>query len=113
MASVVRRRKDTSFAGIIESSEWRNLNFGLCAPSILFHLPQQRVEKHFEREVTLRAILRAHAEEHSMACAERRVHHGGAPGDHFLAHQPTGCQRSEEHTSELQSLRHLVCRLLL
>src|SRR5438045_4742648 len=25
----------------------------------------------------------------------------------------TGCRRSEEHTSELQSLRHLVCRLLL
>src|ERR1039458_10383858 len=24
-----------------------------------------------------------------------------------------GCGRSEEHTSELQSLRHLVCRLLL
>src|SRR5205814_8097612 len=24
-----------------------------------------------------------------------------------------GMQRSEEHTSELQSLRHLVCRLLL
>src|ERR1039458_10525996 len=24
-----------------------------------------------------------------------------------------GCLRSEEHTSELQSLRHLVCRLLL
>src|SRR5437899_7827360 len=24
-----------------------------------------------------------------------------------------GCERSEEHTSELQSLRHLVCRLLL
>src|SRR5258705_12718174 len=34
--------------------------------------------------------------------------------------QPPGCRpgkcrcaRSEEHTSELQSLRHLVCRLLL
>src|SRR5205814_8747105 len=26
---------------------------------------------------------------------------------------PSGTQRSEEHTSELQSLRHLVCRLLL
>src|SRR5262245_64849139 len=26
---------------------------------------------------------------------------------------PTGYGRSEEHTSELQSLRHLVCRLLL
>src|SRR5437899_7433894 len=25
----------------------------------------------------------------------------------------TVCGRSEEHTSELQSLRHLVCRLLL
>src|SRR5437899_12115648 len=27
--------------------------------------------------------------------------------------RPTVCPRSEEHTSELQSLRHLVCRLLL
>src|SRR5262245_3198318 len=27
--------------------------------------------------------------------------------------QSTGGERSEEHTSELQSLRHLVCRLLL
>src|SRR5205814_10284298 len=26
---------------------------------------------------------------------------------------PYGAMRSEEHTSELQSLRHLVCRLLL
>src|SRR5215472_15601639 len=26
---------------------------------------------------------------------------------------PTRSMRSEEHTSELQSLRHLVCRLLL
>src|SRR5262245_5516532 len=26
---------------------------------------------------------------------------------------PATCARSEEHTSELQSLRHLVCRLLL
>src|SRR5437899_8717274 len=32
-----------------------------------------------------------------------------------LAEHPLGRfeQRSEEHTSELQSLRHLVCRLLL
>src|SRR2546423_3885952 len=27
--------------------------------------------------------------------------------------QGTGCSRSEEHTSELQSLAYLVCRLLL
>src|SRR5258705_3891379 len=30
-----------------------------------------------------------------------------------LTVRPTINQRSEEHTSELQSLRHLVCRLLL
>src|SRR5258705_2784503 len=29
------------------------------------------------------------------------------------AQQSAACNRSEEHTSELQSLRHLVCRLLL
>src|SRR5437899_8824010 len=28
-------------------------------------------------------------------------------------HDVFACGRSEEHTSELQSLRHLVCRLLL
>src|SRR5262245_64006196 len=35
--------------------------------------------------------------------------HGAVLGD--LAADVDGC-RSEEHTSELQSLRHLVCRLL-
>src|SRR5438045_7509513 len=33
------------------------------------------------------------------------------PNSKILIHQ--GSARSEEHTSELQSLRHLVCRLLL
>src|ERR1039458_10560994 len=36
---------------------------------------------------------------------------GGGPGLRRLIRAPP--QRSEEHTSELQSLRHLVCRLLL
>src|ERR1035438_2883869 len=35
---------------------------------------------------------------------------GGRPHFHSLL---GGVTRSEEHTSELQSLRHLVCRLLL
>src|SRR5262245_66497016 len=30
-----------------------------------------------------------------------------------ILYEPLGANRSEEHTSELQSLRHLVCRLLL
>src|SRR5262245_63726234 len=33
--------------------------------------------------------------------------------DRDLLHGPGRERRSEEHTSELQSLRHLVCRLLL
>src|ERR1039458_9089245 len=41
---------------------------------------------------------------------ERRI----SVGDAALAYNPVaGHGRSEEHTSELQSLRHLVCRLLL
>src|ERR1039458_10833168 len=35
------------------------------------------------------------------------------PREHFVANRLAGGERSEEHTSELQSLRHLVCRLLL
>src|SRR5262245_64342358 len=37
------------------------------------------------------------------------------PSDSFIRERLTslGDLRSEEHTSELQSLRHLVCRLLL
>src|SRR5258705_12424506 len=36
-----------------------------------------------------------------------------APGDPGFRAAAIVCERSEEHTSELQSLRHLVCRLLL
>src|SRR5262245_63103499 len=42
---------------------------------------------------------------------------GAAPAARVAAVPPSaaagGTARSEEHTSELQSLRHLVCRLLL
>src|SRR5258705_7736285 len=38
---------------------------------------------------------------------------GIKPGDEVLVPTLTFAARSEEHTSELQSLRHLVCRLLL
>src|SRR5262245_19170006 len=46
---------------------------------------------------------------------ERRGERGrvGARADADEAHDTKAALRSEEHTSELQSLRHLVCRLLL
>src|SRR3989442_7896029 len=37
----------------------------------------------------------------------------GRPGTRRVHTWPRGCRRSEEHTSELQSRPHLVCRLLL
>src|SRR5437899_10230766 len=43
----------------------------------------------------------------------RVVHVLGDRRDHFEAGKDVWEMRSEEHTSELQSLRHLVCRLLL
>src|ERR1039458_8358721 len=45
---------------------------------------------------------------HRLAAARRQV-----PGLHRLDAGEPPLSRSEEHTSELQSLRHLVCRLLL
>src|ERR1035441_10003398 len=50
-----------------------------------------------------------------MAIAERAIA-AHAAGQEFQIGVLTGAStgpRSEEHTSELQSLRHLVCRLLL
>src|SRR5262245_64192881 len=38
---------------------------------------------------------------------------GGQSAAALIADVKRGLFRSEEHTSELQSLRHLVCRLLL
>src|SRR5215472_18453467 len=40
-------------------------------------------------------------------------HRGVSAGGQLLPVAAQGVPRSEEHTSELQSLRHLVCRLLL
>src|SRR2546425_6779539 len=55
-------------------------------------------------------------------CARLRTRQPGAPGERFRHRRPHGVPpggasighaRSEEHTSELQSLAYLVCRLLL
>src|SRR3712207_7215764 len=72
------------------------------------------------------------AREHSVVRSKAwRRHRGGAQGEGAPAHQvggrehrlarparlagggPESPQRSEEHTSELQSRQYLVCRLLL
>src|SRR2546425_6717150 len=48
---------------------------------------------------------------HARPQADARIHsHAHAHGDYVHTHPH---ERSEEHTSELQSLAYLVCRLLL
>src|SRR5258706_11709214 len=44
------------------------------------------------------------------AVGHREHHHQGGKARHRVDHAPV---RSEEHTSELQSLTNIVCRLLL
>src|SRR5262245_64518118 len=46
----------------------------------------------------------------SRACLQETRHRRAAGADEDIG---SAIARSEEHTSELQSLRHLVCRLLL
>src|SRR5205814_3631005 len=62
-----------------------------------------------------RAEAAVHAGEHARAIADRLGGGHDAVGPHLrmLDDVGRGVDRSEEHTSELQSLRHLVCRLLL
>src|SRR5262249_62278932 len=67
----------------------------------------------FPYTTLFRSVVRPHLE------ADDHVHVGVAPGqeqdraDDALAPQLPADLRSEEHTSELQSLTNLVCRLLL
>src|SRR5687767_15499575 len=51
-----------------------------------------------------------------LCCAAPRTSPTGSPTSsrrHRRAWRPPSSRRSEEHTSELQSLAYLVCRLLL
>src|SRR2546425_3746627 len=68
------------------------------------------------RAVRCRPLVRDRVSLHLPSAPQRRM--GGRPRGHLLRDQ--GRQdhrnadvRSEEHTSELQSLAYLVCRLLL
>src|SRR5437899_9092990 len=61
------------------------------------------------------AVARGGVEEDQHEVVPERGHQEHADVDHDLGEDGGGGlgARSEEHTSELQSLRHLVCRLLL
>src|SRR5262245_62896290 len=67
-----------------------------------------RVELPFRRHLEGLALVRDRGEEEALLAIAGDDRRSGVPTvERRLA------RRSEEHTSELQSLRHLVCRLLL
>src|SRR6266498_5466286 len=51
--------------------------------------------------------------DHALCVARAGDHPAPVRDGHGPAHEPCVHSRSEEHTSELQSRPHLVCRLLL
>src|SRR2546425_5604863 len=53
------------------------------------------------------------AEKNRLSASRRPVRHGITQHIRWLERQLGNVDRSEEHTSELQSLAYLVCRLLL
>src|SRR2546422_7582733 len=55
----------------------------------------------------------AHPDKHPHGRVASRAWCRVRQGDAHRAEHPEAVQRSEEHTSELQSRLHLVCRLLL
>src|SRR5258708_13070569 len=73
----------------------------------------------FPYTTLFRSVLRARVEGGQPRACEEVVHlglhrvHGAGRGQGLVALGKAAAQRSEEHTSELQSPDHLVCRLLL
>src|ERR1035441_10383539 len=59
------------------------------------------------------AILRSAPADDPRGCRPTRGTSRAGSGEDRRTRAVTWSSRSEEHTSELQSLRHLVCRLLL
>src|ERR1035438_4421280 len=67
------------------------------------------ISKRWEVERSAGAIAECGTGKTLISLGAMFVHSGGKPFTTLVMAPP----RSEEHTSELQSLRHLVCRLLL
>src|ERR1039458_10532691 len=88
-----------------------------AAPHARIRAPA-RNSTHSERTIMLHVFTLLSVPEYSADALVRSIRQGGewhAIARHLLPDLIATdlLERSEEHTSELQSLRHLVCRLLL
>src|SRR5205814_9710860 len=86
-------------------------------PRYLHSFPTRRSSDLFTQrgEVLVRVTREAETDTTAMVRFAVQDTGVGIPGDalSLIFNAFTQADRSEEHTSELQSLRHLVCRLLL
>src|SRR3989441_10169793 len=106
--------------GVMQPHEQIELFFCACkALRGTFVLPRKH-HKYYRRRPQPSVSLSQHEREHCRSGARVRSlardagghsQRGHAPGD--AVGSARGANRSEEHTSELQSLAYLVCRLLL
>src|SRR5262245_65103368 len=67
----------------------------------------------FPYTTLFRSLVEVQEVQRTGPVVQRDRDHGLSPPGEALVHPVDPPDRSEEHTSELQSLRHLVCRLLL
>src|SRR5205814_7485008 len=78
---------------------------------------RQRDHRDFRpHRVVLEVRRQVDADEHDLEAADEEAcsqQHEAARPERLVDRGSRALPRSEEHTSELQSLRHLVCRLLL
>src|SRR2546425_3712293 len=68
---------------------------------------------HFVGEGAAVSLLEPRVRIGEGAAGDVNAQHVGGDPRHDLRREPERAGRSEEHTSELQSLAYLVCRLLL
>src|SRR2546425_9953634 len=75
---------------------------------------EQRVAQLVQDGAVELDLFALHAERHLLAQFPREIAHQAGEAVEYLPHRRhPRLDRSEEHTSELQSLAYLVCRLLL
>src|SRR5262245_35073010 len=95
-ASSCVKKMRSAMADSADTVSWLVTFFGACGPSVIWHLI-------FSIGLPLLDFV-------AVDSTHTAWYSPSGMSDAFFASFCSAAQRSEEHTSELQSLRHLVCR---
>src|SRR5690625_6517256 len=91
----------------------QRLVLGLATGSTMKPVYAQFIDKYQEQNCSLEHVHCFNLDEYIGLPAEHPQTYAAYMQKHLYTHLPFVQNRSEEHTSELQSRGHLVCRLLL